>query len=82
MMTNHRKLENSAFVIAIFGAVLLLPPLITVFNVKLLIFGIPLIIIYLFTVWIMLIIATFFLSKHLKNDKLSLIKENDNIEDE
>ncbi len=78
-MSNRRKIENGALALPIFGAILIVPPLLNVFNVEVLIFGAPLIIIYLFSLWILLIIATFFLSRHLP-DNPTLEQNNDSFE--
>ncbi len=78
-MSNRRKIENGALALSIFGAILIVPPLLNVFNVEVLIFGAPLIIIYLFSLWILLIIATFFLSRHL-SDSPTLEQNNDGFE--
>ncbi|UJQ95565.1 hypothetical protein [Mariluticola halotolerans] len=61
-MGDRRKLENAAFVLPLFGAILLIPPLANVFNKDLTIFGVPLEVLYLFAIWCILIVATFFLS--------------------
>ena len=64
-MVERRKLETAAFVLPVFGAFLFVPPLLGVFNVPETIFGIPIVSIYLFAVWIGLIVATFVLSRFL-----------------
>jgi hypothetical protein len=64
-MAGRRRIETAALVLPIFGALLIVPPLIGVFNLPVALFGIPLIAIYLFAVWIGLIGATAMLSRRL-----------------
>lgn len=45
-------------VLTIFGALLLVPPLVYVFNQPISHFGVPQIVIYLFVVWLLLIVGT------------------------
>lgn len=54
-MRARRRLENAALILPIFGAVLIVPPLIAVFNAPALVFGVPLAAVYLFAVWGLLI---------------------------
>jgi hypothetical protein len=65
-MPSRRRLETAALVLPVFGALLVVPPLLGVFNVPVTIGGIPLVAIYLFSIWIGLIVATFVLSRFLK----------------
>ena len=67
-MASTRRLETAALVLPIFGAFLIVPPLIGVFNLPVSVFGIPLIAIYLFAVWIGLIGATVVLSRRLRHN--------------
>lgn len=64
-MADRRKLEASMLVLAIFGVLLLLPPLVYVFNQPISHFGVPQIVIYLFVVWLVLIIGTALLTRAL-----------------
>lgn len=61
-MNDQRKLESAALLLAIFGATLMVPPLINVFNVPKLFFGAPAGVTYLFVVWIGLIAVTAWIS--------------------
>lgn len=65
-MVNRKRLETAALVLPVFGALLVVPPLLGVFNVPVTISGIPVVAIYLFSVWIALIGATFILSRFLQ----------------
>lgn len=57
-----RKRAEAVFIVQIFGALLLLPPLINLFNTRTLLFGVPLEVIYLFLVWIVLIACAVIIS--------------------
>jgi len=46
------------FVLTLFGGLLLVPPLVYVFNQPITHFGIPQIVLYLFGVWLLLIAGT------------------------
>lgn len=50
-----RKAAEAVFIAQICGALLLLPPIINLFNKRSLLFGVPLEVLYLFLVWIVLI---------------------------
>ncbi len=80
-MANYRKIENAALALAIFGAILIVPPLLNLFNIEILLFGTPLIIIYLFTLWILLIVGTFLLSIALAKHPSSRVNEENDIMD-
>jgi putative effector of murein hydrolase LrgA (UPF0299 family) len=64
-MANTKRLETTALVLPVFGALLFVPPLLGVFNVPVTIFGIPVVAIYMFSVWLGLIGATIVLSRFL-----------------
>ncbi len=64
-MAERRKLENVALVVPVFGAMLFVPPLISIFNVDTRVLGLPLVVFYLFAVWLALIAGTALLSRHL-----------------
>jgi uncharacterized membrane protein len=65
-MQNRRKLENIAAALPVFGAAMIFPPIVRVFAPDARLFGVPIIVIYLFAIWMMFIIATYFLSRRLK----------------
>ncbi len=50
-----RRRAEAVLVIQAIGALLLLPPLINLFNTRTLLFGVPLEVLYLFVVWLLLI---------------------------
>ncbi len=55
--TRKRKLREGALLLPIFGAFLLVSPLITVFTGITTIFGLPLIFVYIFGVWFGLVLS-------------------------
>lgn len=55
-------------VLTLFGALLMLPPLVMVFNRPISHFGLPQIVIYLFIVWLLLIGGTALLSHFLPRE--------------
>ena len=67
-MADRRKLESGMLVLAGFGALLFVPPLVFVFNQRISHFGVPQIVIYLFVVWGLLVIGaaaiTHYLPRH------------------
>tara|TARA_R110002020_G_scaffold28563_9_gene90913 strand:- start:2380 stop:2613 length:234 start_codon:yes stop_codon:yes gene_type:complete len=64
----RRKRITSLLVLTIAGALLLVPPLVYVFNQPIAHGGIPQIVIYLFTVWLLLILGTAVLNRSLPPD--------------
>ncbi|MBU1175777.1 MAG: hypothetical protein KKH72_10290 [Alphaproteobacteria bacterium] len=64
-MEGRRRIETGALFLPIFGALLIVPPLVGVFNVPIAIFGLPVVAIYLFAVWLGLIVATAVMSRRL-----------------
>ncbi|MFA5538711.1 MAG: hypothetical protein WCZ72_08460 [Gemmobacter sp.] len=58
---DHRR-KDAAFVLPVFG-VLLLPPFVNLFTQERLIFGLPLEVVYLFTVWVALVAGALMLSR-------------------
>ena len=59
---DSRKREHAAFVLPVFGALLLLPPLINLLGGPQRLFGVPVKIVYLFLVWILLILGSVMIS--------------------
>ncbi|HEX7075852.1 MAG TPA: hypothetical protein VF226_17585 [Hyphomicrobiaceae bacterium] len=57
-----RKAAEAVFFAQICGALLLLPPIINLFNKRLSLFGVPLEVLYLFLVWIVLIASAVVIS--------------------
>lgn len=67
-MEKRRRLETAALFLTVFGALLIVPPLIGVFNIPITIFGMPVVAIYLFAVWTGLIAATVLMSYKLAQE--------------
>ena len=55
--------------LTVFGGLLMLPPLVYVFDHPISHFGIPQIVFYLFAVWLLLVIGTGLLARALPPDK-------------
>lgn len=55
--TRKRKLRDGALLLPLFGAFLLLTPIITIFTGPITVFGLPLMFIYIFGVWLALVIV-------------------------
>lgn len=64
-MANRQKIKGMAIALPIFGTILLIPPLTQIFATNLQVFGIPLIVLYLFCIWVVLISASFFISRRI-----------------
>ena len=64
----RRKLITSMLALTVFGALLLVPPLVYVFNQPIAHFGIPQIVLYLFAVWLLMILGTAALTQRLPPD--------------
>lgn len=56
-MTLEGRLSDRAFVLTIATLILLTPPIVIVFDVPVLVFGIPLLHVYCFAVWLAAIVA-------------------------
>lgn len=63
-----RKLGSAALFFNVLGTLLLLPPLVLVFNVGVRFLGLPAELIYLFTVWLVLILGTRWFASRLGDD--------------
>jgi hypothetical protein len=66
---NRQKAKDALLVVSLIGLWLLMPPAITFFNRPDLIAGIPMIIVYIFGVWLALIVLTIVLSRRVRDDR-------------
>lgn len=57
-----KKRDNAVFLLPFFGCIFSLPPLMNLFNHKILIFGIPLAFLYLLGVWTSLVVLAFLIA--------------------
>jgi len=64
-MTGPKRIAFLAKLLPVIGVILLLPPLVSVANIKANLFGFPAIITYMFGVWIFLILAAYLLQRKL-----------------
>jgi hypothetical protein len=62
------KLVSAALFLTVLGSMLLLPPLASVFQLQRRFLGIPAELIYLFTCWVILILAASWLSRRLPHE--------------
>lgn len=61
-----RKTRDAALILPIIGLLFLIPPFATIFAIDGRIFGIPVMVAYVFTVWALLIAAAAFLAKRIE----------------
>lgn len=59
------KTRDAALILPVIGLFMLTPPLVTVFGAEINIFGVPLIVLYLFCIWAALILCAAGLSRRL-----------------
>ena len=64
----RRKLASAALVLTLLGALLFMPPIAAVFQIRQLILGVPSEVIYLFAVWVLLIVGAWWLSRRLPRE--------------
>lgn len=61
----RRRWQDAAFVIPAFAALLLMPPILNLFTIRKLFFGVPLEVVYLFVIWTALVVGAILLSRRL-----------------
>ncbi|MEO8204254.1 MAG: hypothetical protein ABI630_10340 [Betaproteobacteria bacterium] len=59
------RIRDAAVLLPVLGLVLLMPPVITLFVGNTFVMGVPLIVVYVFSVWLGLIAATALLARRL-----------------
>jgi len=64
----RRKLVSAALVLTLLGALLFMPPIASVFQIRRLVLGVPAEVIYLFLVWVLLVVGAWWLSTRLPRD--------------
>lgn len=67
----RRKLPSAALFLTLFGSAVIMPPLVLLFNIRVRLLGVPLEVLYLFSVWIGLIAITAYLARRLSGVTLS-----------
>lgn len=65
---DRRKIESTALLATVLGALLLTPPLTLIFQRELRLFGVPLELIYIFVVWAGLCVVALWLARRLPRD--------------
>ena len=68
-MPGKGRLVERSFVLTVLTLVLLTPPIVVIFNVPVLVFGIPLLHVYCFAVWLLAIVAGARLAIALQRDE-------------
>ena len=61
----RRRWQDAAFVIPVFAVLVMLPPFLNLFAVRRMVFGLPLEVVYLFTIWAVLVGCGVMLSRRL-----------------
>lgn len=62
-MTQNPKLKGGMLLLTVLGGLLMLPPLVHVFDQDIIHFGMPQIVFYLFGLWLALILGTAWLAR-------------------
>lgn len=63
------KLTSAALFFCVLGTMLFLPPLVLLFNVRVRVLGVPAEVIYLFSVWLLLVVGTAWFSSRMPHDE-------------
>lgn len=63
------KFRDAAFLLPILGLLLLFPPIIDLFAAPSLLGGIPMIVVYIFGLWLALVVVAFWFSRRLSDDE-------------
>ncbi len=72
------RLRDASVLLPLIGVFLWMPPLISLFAVDRQLFGIPLVVVYLFGVWLALIVCALWISRHLSaSDSIEFPPQND-----
>ena len=58
--------KNASTLILCLGVVLLLPPITFIFDKPIVLFGVPLVVLYMFGIWFVLVLASYTISRHLR----------------
>ncbi len=64
----RQKARDAIVAVTVFGTLLLLPPILPFFDRSVTVGGVPLIVVYVFGVWLALIVAAWALSRRLPMD--------------
>ena len=64
-IANPQKIRELAFIAPLVGALFLMPPVIWLFSKDVRVFGMPIIMLYVFGVWVALIVIALLLAKKL-----------------
>ena len=72
-----QKARDAILVVTVFGALMLLPPILPFFARPVTILGVPLILVYVFGVWLALIVAAWLLARRLPEQPRSELVARD-----
>lgn len=70
----QRKARDRAFIVPLFGLMMLMPPVVGAFALPASVLGVPLIVVYLFAVWAALIVHARFLARALGDQSESALE--------
>ncbi|MBJ3784247.1 hypothetical protein [Devosia sediminis] len=76
-MADRRRVVGGMLVLTVAGFLLLVPPLVQLFNHPVMFLGVPQIVVYLFGVWLALILGTVALTRHLQADQIDPAEDGD-----
>ncbi|ODU84619.1 hypothetical protein [Devosia sp. 63-57] len=76
-MADRRRVVGGMFMLTVLGLVLLVPPVVTLFNHDISIMGMPQIVVYIFGVWVLLIVGTVVLTRNLTPDTPDIAERQD-----
>jgi hypothetical protein len=74
---DRRKLESAALFLTVLGAMLIMPPLVQLFQIERRFLGLPAEVIYLFIVWAALVAAAWWLGRKLPHEPAADAREDD-----
>ena len=77
----RQKARDASLAVTVFGALLLLPPILPFFDRSVTVGGVPLIVVYVFGVWLALIVLAWALSRRLPMDPPRRARLDDGGED-
>ncbi|WP_299347315.1 hypothetical protein [uncultured Maritalea sp.] len=79
-MAGRKRSEGFAFFLPVVGAMLVMPPIVMLFDVDVSVFGFPLIVAYMFFVWLFLVVASCVLTRGLPRAETEVKKADTNAE--
>jgi len=65
----RRKIRDRSVALLLLGIVLLMPPMVRIAQIDVTVFGLPFALVYLFSVWALLVIGAAFLARPLRDSE-------------